>query len=960
MVSLNFIITITAAFIVGSITSILFLRFKSQTIDKSSEEINELFIYITEALHEFFFVISNDWKKVHYISPSWEKIYGKNRKKLYKSPFYWLKFIHPEDIEIVKYNLNEFVSDDTKTTFPDYRIIDQNGSVRWIATRIFHVKMNYNKTERILGIAEDITDRKISELELKSSEDNYRNIIKNIRDVFYRCDSEGNLIMASPSFRNTFGYDPEDDCTGINIAAQFYNNPEDRNKFMEILKEKGEILDYETTLRKKDGSPLIVSTSSHLYYDAMGNIAGVEGIIRDITERKRIENMFNKAFFDNPCSMSISDIETGFYIEVNKAWLESLEFEKSEVIGHTVHELKIYRDPVERNKIVEAIKTTGHAYNHDIEFITKKGNLRNAIFFGDVIDVAGKKMLLSSVLNVTKQREAEKLLKARNEELAKANEELMAVNEEFEASNEELLSTNFELTHAEEETGRLKNYLKNVIDSNPDILIVLDHKMKITLVNRTAEIATGISMNDATGLPVKDLLPDFAPSIESIRTEINRDDPITIHGFLLVKNGEKRYFDIVLYPLISSDGEGAVVRISDITGFMKNEEQLKQAQKMETVGNLAGGLAHDFNNVLSGIVGTTSLIKHIIENDTEFSSRLRNYIELIDKSGKRAAEMVQRLLTLTRRSEFTPVPFDLNNAIKNIIQICLNTFDKSVEINTQFCNSPAMIKGDQSQIEQVLLNLCINASHAMTIMRDKNSRQGGTLTLSIKNVIADKNLCTVHPEATSDKYWVVSHTDTGVGISSANLNRIFDPFFTTKEKNNGTGLGLAMVYNIVHQHGGFIEVYSETGTGSTFNIYLPEFSEENNYAISSDHNKIEKGDGLVLVIDDEEIVRIMAENFLMECGYDVISAGSGREGINIYKMRKDEIRCILLDMAMPGMSGIDVYTELKKINPGVKVLLTSGFRQDSRVQDAHLQGINGFIQKPYSITELSRQIKKII
>jgi len=1090
----GFMIIITVAVILTGMVVLLLFRSRLDNEERHSLDIESLFRQITMTMHETFFLISSDLKKIYYMSPAFENIFGINRENAYKSPLSWFESIHPDDKNTVSDRINYSVKNNKFSGFIDYRIFRADGSIRWITMRLFPVDISNSNIEKLAVIAEDITDRKLEENELRRSENSYRNIINNIQDVVYRSDTEGNIIMITPSVTKVMGYDSAEDCIGLNIASEMYYSPEERDKFITLLHEKGKVTDYETTLRRKDGSPIFVSTSSHFYYDDNGKIAGVEGVVRDITERKRAEDMFNVAFNDNPCAMSISDIETGFYIEANKALLESLEYDRSDIIGRTAPELGIYRNIEERNRIVEAIKTTGHAHNFEIEFVTKTGKVKNGIFFGEIINVAGKIMLLSSVLNITGQRVAEKLLRMTNEELAAANEELMATNEEFEAMNEDLISANQELAikekelrkseekyrtlvdnlsagiviydadgnvifsnqtaaellelqieklpasynkddrwdvigedgipiaiemipHiqtfssgkpvknfvigtrnprraeikwllcntypvqdqdgctiqvvatfidlterklAEEEARRLKNYLTNIIDSNPDMLVGLDSDLKITLINRKTENFAGINSKDAIGMPFDNILADFAPSIREMQAGIIDRHPVSLQGLLIEKNGEKRFYNLTLYPLISSGIEGAVVLIIDVTDSMRKEEQLRQAQKMETVGTLAGGLAHDFNNVLSGIVGTTSLIQHIIEKDKNISDRLKNYIDVIDKSGKRAADMVQQLLTLSKKTEISHKPLDLNTALKNVIQICRNTFEKSIEIYTDYSSLPAIIEGDPSQIEQVLLNLSINASHAMTIMREKNDKQGGKLTLSLRKITADKYFCSIHPEAVAGKYWVVSQSDTGVGIDSKNIHKIFDPFFTTKERERGTGLGLSMVYSIVHQHGGFIDVYSEPGTGSTFNIYLPEFSEEALYEISTQEYGIEKGEGIILVIDDEDIVRLMAENILIECGYEVILAENGREGISIYSSRKNEIKSVLLDMAMPVMSGKEVYLELKKINPEVKVLLASGFRQDDRVQETLALGVNGFIQKPYSITELSKKIKKMM
>ena len=393
--------------------------------------------------------------------------------------------------------------------------------------------------------------------------------------------------------------------------------------------------------------------------------------------------------------------------------------------------------------------------------------------------------------------------------------------------------------------------------------------------------------------------------------------------------------------------------------LQKKEEQLVQAQKMETVGNLAGGLAHDFNNVLGGIIGTVSLMEYSLNNEKYSLDSLHRQIATIRNSADRAADMVKQLLSLSKKHDLVMVSIDLNESIKNVMKICLNSFEKSIELKTSYYNEKALIKGDPTQIEQIILNLCVNAAHAMTIMRSKNQIQGGELGVSLTRIKSDKHLCKIYPDAEEIPYWLIKISDTGVGMSKEILSKIFDPFFTTKSK--GTGLGLAMVYNIIQQHKGFIEVYSEPNIGTSFNIFLPvmnieETSKDNNN--KSDVGLI-KGNGLILVVDDEEIMRETIKSILSECGYEVILAENGIEGVKIFNQKSEIINLVILDMAMPKMSGKDAYIEMKKTNPNLKVLMASGYKQDERVQESLNLGVNAFLQKPFAINELSKIVKEL-
>jgi CheY-like chemotaxis protein len=263
-------------------------------------------------------------------------------------------------------------------------------------------------------------------------------------------------------------------------------------------------------------------------------------------------------------------------------------------------------------------------------------------------------------------------------------------------------------------------------------------------------------------------------------------------------------------------------------------------------------------------------------------------------------------------------------------------------------------------MEQVLLNLCINGIHAMTIMRGEDV-WGGVLTIAIDKVVVDPVFQKRHPEAIGPLYWKVSVSDTGIGMDTKTAAKIFDPFFTTKEQGRGTGLGLAMVYNIVRQVQGFIDVYSEPGHGSTFSVYLPLLVREGISApAATDPLAICRGEGVVLVVDDDMRVREMAENILEIVGYTVLTAENGKEGVERYQQHQADIKAVLLDMAMPVMSGREAFVEMKKINPDVKVLLASGFRKDDRVEEILGLGIKEFLQKPYTLAGLARAMKKVI
>lgn len=506
-----------------------------------------------------------------------------------------------------------------------------------------------------------------------------------------------------------------------------------------------------------------------------------------------------------------------------------------------------------------------------------------------------------------------------------------------------------------------ENYLRNIIDSLPSILAAVDSGERVKLWNRGAELFTGIKSDKAEAERIYTLFPFLENFRGSIDSAIALKTSAEFRESAFSSTGDRRELRISVYPFSQEDLKIAVIRMDDITDEIRKDEQLLQAQKMEIVGNLAGGLAHDFNNVLAGIIGTVSLIKHQMETGKSDGSSGK-YIRIIESSARRAADIVDQLLAISRKNEPSLSPLDLNKSLENVVMICRNSLDKSIEIESLYLDTPAVIEGAAAQIEQILLNIFVNAAHAMTIMRPEWETYGGRITASVSRIKAGPDFCSSRHEAVEGlEYITVTITDTGVGISSGLQKKIFDPFFTTKSKEKGTGLGLSMVYNIIRAHRGFIELYSEPGSGTSFRIFIPA-SERNPAELSDESSDIEslKGNGNILIIDDEETVRETARGILEECGYTVNTANGGMEGINFFRVNSSSTDLIILDMSMPGMSGRDTFIELKKINRDTPVLLASGFKYDQMVQETIRLGVEDFIQKPYSLRELAGKVLKII
>lgn len=513
-----------------------------------------------------------------------------------------------------------------------------------------------------------------------------------------------------------------------------------------------------------------------------------------------------------------------------------------------------------------------------------------------------------------------------------------------------------------ENLAQAEERVRTVLDTTKKGFLELNDNGYITDLNPEMCTISGRSREELLGSAFSQLLSpgDREPALQkfsihnleesnSLRLTIRKPDSTAVQCLINAT------------PLFDEKGnrQGSFAMVTDMSEYEKKDRQLRQAQKMETVGTLAGGLAHDFNNILGGITGSLSLLQLETRKKEGDAEEIEKYLDVLEESAVRAADIVRRLLALSRKEELAFEPVDLNTTIRNVMKICRNTFEKSTELNPIYYDDPAVVLADPMQLEQILLNLCVNASHAMTIMRKEGQRWGGTLTVFIEKFYANPDFCEIHQGAEEGYYWKFSVRDEGVGMDSETVSRIFEPFFTTKIKSSGTGLGLSMVYNIIKQHKGLIDVVSKPEKGSSFDVYLPEYRELLEPKKQKTEAEIVKGEGLILVIDDEPIMRKITVKILEKAGYSVIFAKDGEEGVELFRKHRQKLMAVLLDMQMPKKSGRETYLDMREISPDVKVLLASGFQRDERVEAILRLGVHGFIEKPYTFGQLVKAIQTI-
>ena len=455
----------------------------------------------------------------------------------------------------------------------------------------------------------------------------------------------------------------------------------------------------------------------------------------------------------------------------------------------------------------------------------------------------------------------------------------------------------------------------------------------------------GYTREEFLGLTGADLADDHE-SVSRAIDILKRGQAMEMESAVRRRDGSTFWAHINVFPVSKDLVLGQVI---DITERKELEDRLRQAQKMEAVGTLAGGIAHDFNNIIQAIVGYTSLLKSRLVGEEETSSQL----DAIEQASLRAGELTCQLLGFARMGKFEVKPTDLNMAVEKVLSMIRPTFDRSIDIRTELSGTLSPVEGNAGQLEHSILNLCINARDAMP--------GGGTLRIETRNVTLSLPEPCGPVKAPPGEYISLTVSDTGVGIPPGNLPRIFEPFYTTKEPGKGSGMGLAMVYGIVKNHWGWIDAQSAPGRGTTFRILLP--SSRGTPTAPGEPPLPEMPSGgteTILFVDDEEALRSLATASLGRLGYTVLTARNGFDALSLYEQNRGEIALVVLDLIMPEMGGVETFRRIREIDPAARVLVSSGYAGDGRVEQLIAEGAAGFLQKPYRLGTLAAAIRKAL
>lgn len=816
--------------------------------------------------------------------------------------------VHPDDRDTVVKNARDILH--KRITSPhEFRIVTKEGHVRWILETV--TPISYKGRRAILGNSMDITERRRMEDSLRESEERYRTLIETTPDLIFMVDEEGRFSYVNPTLEKALGYDLEE-LKGKPFTLII--SPEEALSTVQRFKKASRgkpIPPYETELISKSGGKVSVEFNVATLWDAKGRFSGRLGIGRDISERLYLENELKekevkyRSLFES-ANDAIFIVEDDIFIDCNPKTLEMYGCTREQIIGQPPYRFSPPRQPDGRDSTEKALEKIRGALNGHLQFFEwVHTRYEGTLFFAEVslslLKLDGKDYILAIVRDVTERKRAER-----------------AINE-------------------------AANQWKTTFNAMGNAIALIDSNGRITACNS--------AMAELSKVPAGDLIG------QSCYTVIyGTDHPIEGYPVLKAKETQKResaemrigekWFGISVDPLFDEDGSlsGCIHVMTDVSERKKLESQLLHAQKMEAVGTLAGGTAHDFNNLLMAIQGNVSLITMDMDPMHPYYERLR-IIENYIRSG---ANLTKQLLSFARGGRYEVRTANMNEILEKTASMFGRT-KKEITINRKFDKEPWMVDVDQGQMEQVFMNLFVNAWQAM--------QKGGDIFLETSNIYVtddEKTLATA-----PGRYVKISVTDTGSGMDDRTKARIFEPFFTTKEIGRGAGLGLAMVYGIIKGHKGIITVYSEIGHGTTFNIYLPA-SDKKPIREREEAGRHLRGTESILLVDDEKEILEVTGMILKSLGYSVFKAATGQECIAVYMEKKNQIQLVILDMILPGISGSETFDQLKKINPDVKIILSSGYSINGDADSIMRRGCRGFLQKPFNSSMLSQKIREIL
>jgi PAS domain S-box-containing protein len=768
-------------------------------------------------------------------------------------------------------------------------------------------------------LSHDITERKKAEDNLVASEKRFRSIWDNSADGMRLTNSEGRIIEVNEAYCRMVNI------TRDNLIGQFFSvvykrggMDDDLNLYVERFRSGKVGPQVSTTATLWDGRPIDLEISSS-FIGLTGHDKMLLSIFRDITERKRTEEELKKShekfreLFDNaPVGYHELDA-TGTITNVNLTELQMLGFTLEEMVGRPVWEF-VGGGELSRKRVLDKLAGVVPPNNNAERMYRRKDGTTIPVLIDESLlrnqrgEVSGIRTVIQ---DITEKKRAEGALR------------------QLEEKYRSLFEESKDVIYISTPKGKL-------LDINPAGVDLLGYNSKEEMLQ--IEIAHDLFVDPRQREVLQQLMEDkgFIRNYEEV---------------LRRKDGKK--INVLDTATAVRDAKGRTILfrgiMRDVTKEKQLEEELTQIQKLESIGTLASGIAHDFNNILGIILGYSSLMERTGGDPQSLSQSA----QAINKAVQRGANLVSQILTFARKTDVLVGPVDLNVMVKELFKMLKETFPKKIELSLQLSKDIQFINADATQVHQVLLNLSVNSRDAMS--------SGGTLTFKTE-VVKGSNLRNIFSNTSDGDYVHLNVSDTGIGMDEKTRSQIFDPFFTTKEKGKGTGLGLSVVYGVIKNHNGFVNVESEPGKGSTFNLYFP-ISAESLRATgkeAEDREEVRGGTETILVVEDEEALLTMLKVILEVKGYRVIAAVDGLEALELFRKHKDEIALVMTDVGLPKISGDQLFFELKKVNPSVRVVLMSGYIDARLKSEIFRAGVHDFVQKPYEPNEVLKKVRESI
>jgi len=796
----------------------------------------------------------------------------------------------------------------------------QGRAHRWLRFSIEPVRLD--DETRVVVALHDITDRVHAEEALRESEERYRRLAENAPDLIYRIRlvPEQAFEYVSPSATAITGYTPEDHYADPMLGYKLVY-PDDR-PLLEAAARGGMAPGEPLTLRwvRKDGTVIWTEQRNVPLFDAEGNLVALEGIARDVTDRVRAEEalaqerILLRTVMDHlPDAVYAKDLR-GRKTLSNAADLAYMgRSSEEEVLGKT--DAEVYGDHHARD-FVEADR---RVLEEGIPILNQEGwtrtpDGRDRCFLGSKVPLHDREGRVVGLVGITRDITERK----RWEEALRESE------------------------------GRFRELVQGAPDA---IYVQIDGCY--AYVNPAAVALLGAeSAEELLGTPVLQrisVVHQEAARERMRRVNEDREHLPVMEQVWLRLDGTPLEVEVAAAPTVYQGRPGAITFARDISDRKAMEAQLRQAQKMEAVGRLAGGVAHDFNNMLQVILGNADMALDQIPPEEP----LHEYLEEIHRAGKRSADLTRQLLAFARKQTISPRVLDPNDTISGMLRMLRRLVGEEISLVWMPGADVGAIMMDPAQMDQILANLVVNARDAIEGV--------GQVTIETANVEIDQRYADTHPDSPPGRYVRLMVTDDGCGMDRETLNQLFEPFFTTKPVGEGTGLGLATIYGIVRQNQGFINAYSEPSQGTIFRIYLPRYEQEIQPAEeATPRADLPQGDGTVLLVEDENSLRALAERILQRLGYSVLSAATPHEALELSAAHDGEIALLVTDVVMPQMNGRDLATVLQTERPGLRCLYMSGYTANVVVHRGVVDEGTHFIQKPFTVEELAVKVRDAI